>query len=57
MDVLCVAMEADNVAWWENTDREWPFMAADLGIDRDTLMAAKGRFRQLYDIQFSNDTT
>lgn len=26
-------------AWWEGTNREWPFMAADLGVDRDTLMA------------------
>ena len=24
---------------WEGTTREWPFMAADLGISRDTLMA------------------
>lgn len=26
-------------AWWEGTTREWPFMAADMGISRDTLMA------------------
>jgi L-fucose isomerase-like protein len=26
-------------AWWSGTTREWPFMAADLGISRDTLMA------------------
>ncbi len=26
-------------AWWQGTTREWPFMAADLGIARDTLMA------------------
>lgn len=26
-------------AWWEGTTREWPFMAADLGISRDDLMA------------------
>lgn len=26
-------------AWWNGTTREWPFMAADLGISRDTLMA------------------
>lgn len=26
-------------AWWCGTTREWPFMAADLGISRDTLMA------------------
>jgi L-fucose isomerase-like protein len=26
-------------AWWNGTTREWPFMAADLGIGRDTLMA------------------
>ncbi len=25
--------------WWANTTREWPFMAADLGIRQDTLMA------------------
>jgi len=25
--------------WWNGTTREWPFMAADLGISRDTLMA------------------
>ena len=26
-------------AWWNGTTREWPFMAADLGITRDDLMA------------------
>ncbi len=26
-------------AWWNGTTREWPFMAADMGITRDTLMA------------------
>ena len=26
-------------AWWEGTTRQWPFMAADLGMSRDTLMA------------------
>jgi L-fucose isomerase-like protein len=26
-------------AWWQGTTREWPFMAADLGVDRDSLMA------------------
>ncbi|MBK7584806.1 MAG: fucose isomerase [Myxococcales bacterium] len=26
-------------AWWNGTTREWPFMAADLGISRDDLMA------------------
>lgn len=26
-------------AWWNGTTREWPFMAADMGIGRDTLMA------------------
>src|SRR5262249_14786390 len=26
-------------AWWEGTTREWSFMAADMGISRDTLMA------------------
>jgi len=25
--------------WWEGTTREWPFMAADLGMSRETLMA------------------
>jgi len=25
--------------WWQGTTRCWPFMAADMGIDRDTLMA------------------
>ena len=22
-------------AWWEGTTRQWPFMAADLGVGRD----------------------
>ncbi|MGH9899991.1 MAG: fucose isomerase [Pyrinomonadaceae bacterium] len=26
-------------AWWEGTTRQWPFMAADLGITQETLMA------------------
>jgi L-fucose isomerase-like protein len=26
-------------AWWNGTTREWPFMAADLGVSRDTIMA------------------
>jgi len=26
-------------AWWQGTTRQWPFMAADLGIGRDALMA------------------
>ncbi len=26
-------------AWWEGTTREWPFMAADMGISQETLMA------------------
>jgi len=26
-------------AWWNGTTREWPFMAADLGITQSTLMA------------------
>lgn len=26
-------------AWWNGTTREWPFMAADLGISQQTLMA------------------
>jgi len=25
--------------WWRGTTRQWPFMAADLGVPRDTLMA------------------
>jgi L-fucose isomerase-like protein len=25
--------------WWKGTTREWPFMAADLGVGRDTIMA------------------
>ena len=25
--------------WWQSTTPEWPFMAADLGMSRDTLMA------------------
>lgn len=31
--------EATRDAWWNGTTRQWPFMAADLGIGRDTLMA------------------
>jgi L-fucose isomerase-like protein len=26
-------------AWWEGTTRQWPFMAADLGVGRDGIMA------------------
>jgi len=26
-------------AWWNGTTREWPFMATDLGVSRDDLMA------------------
>ena len=26
-------------SWWQGTTREWPFMAADLGISQQTLMA------------------
>jgi hypothetical protein len=26
-------------AWWGGTTRQWPFMAADLGVKRDTIMA------------------
>jgi len=26
-------------SWWQGTTREWPFMAADLGISQETLMA------------------
>ncbi|UCD74972.1 MAG: hypothetical protein JSV91_14440 [Phycisphaerales bacterium] len=25
--------------WWDSTTRQWPFMATDMGIGRDTLMA------------------
>ncbi len=25
--------------WWNSTTRQWPFMAADLGMSRDALMA------------------
>jgi len=25
--------------WWSGTNRQWPFMAADLGVSRDTMMA------------------
>jgi L-fucose isomerase-like protein len=25
--------------WWRGTTREWPFMAADLGCSKDTIMA------------------
>lgn len=31
--------EATRDAWWEGTNRQWPFMAADMEISRDTLMA------------------
>ena len=31
--------EATRDAWWQGTTREWPFMAADMGISRETLMA------------------
>ncbi|WP_316980292.1 hypothetical protein [Shumkonia mesophila] len=31
--------EAKREAWWKGTTREWPLMATDLGISRDTLMA------------------
>lgn len=26
-------------AWWEGTTRQWPFMAADLGVRQETVMA------------------
>jgi L-fucose isomerase-like protein len=26
-------------AWWNGTTREWPFMAADLGVSQETIMA------------------
>jgi L-fucose isomerase-like protein len=36
----CVQLpEAVRDAWWNATNREWPFMAADLGMSRDALMA------------------
>jgi len=31
--------EAKREQWWKGTTREWPLMATDLGISRDTLMA------------------
>lgn len=31
--------EAKREKWWKGTTREWPLMATDLGISRDTLMA------------------
>lgn len=31
--------EQTKEAWWQGTNREWPFMAADLGMSRDALMA------------------
>jgi L-fucose isomerase-like protein len=31
--------EAKRDAWWQGTTREWPFMAADLGVRQDTMMA------------------
>ena len=31
--------EQTRESWWRGTTREWPFMAADMGISRDTLMA------------------
>jgi L-fucose isomerase-like protein len=35
-----VALPADKRdKWWEGTNRQWPFMAADMGLSRDTLMA------------------
>jgi L-fucose isomerase-like protein len=26
-------------AWWEGTTRQWPFMAADLGCSKETVIA------------------
>ena len=37
-EVLALPPETRD-AWWEGTTRQWPFMAADLGMSRDTLMA------------------
>ena len=31
--------ETTRDAWWQGTTREWPFMAADMGISQETLMA------------------
>ncbi len=31
--------EAKRDSWWQGTTRQWPFMAADLGVRQDTLMA------------------
>ena len=31
--------ESTREAWWKGTTRQWPFMAADLGVGRDTIMA------------------
>jgi L-fucose isomerase-like protein len=31
--------ESKREKWWQGTTRQWPFMAADMGISRDTLMA------------------
>lgn len=31
--------EETRESWWQGTTREWPFMAADLFLSRDTLMA------------------
>jgi L-fucose isomerase-like protein len=31
--------EAKRDEWWEGTTREWPFMATDMSVSRDTLMA------------------
>lgn len=30
---------AQRDAWWEGTTRQWPFMAADLGVSQETIMA------------------
>ena len=36
----CVKLpEAIRDNWWNSTTRQWPFMAADLGMSRDELMA------------------
>ena len=43
MDIGCGEVvrlpPATRDAWWEGTTRQWPFMAADLGISQQTLMA------------------
>ncbi|MCP4249351.1 MAG: fucose isomerase [bacterium] len=37
-EVVALPPEIRNT-WWEGTTREWPFMAADLGVRQETIMA------------------